>query len=178
MTRLRRFRPLIMLMSLGAMGSAHAEVPALGSAAPDFRLQDQNGAWRELKAYRGKWLALYFYAKDQLPSSTEAARDFRDNFAAFRDAGTAVVGISVDDVESHKKFAQKNDLPFQILADPGKQTTRAYGVLKGYLGGMELAKRDTFLIDPEGRIVRHYTDFEPKGHAMVVLNEVKALQKK
>ena len=178
MTLLRRLYPFILFMLLSASGFAHAEGPTLGSAAPDFKLQDQNGAWHELKAYRGKWLALFFYAKDQLPSGTEAARDFVDNFAAFRDAGATVVGISVDDVDSHKKFAQKNDLPFEILADPVKQTTRAYGVLKGYLGGMELAKRDTFLIDPEGRIVRHYTDFEPKGHALMVLNEMKGLQKK
>lgn len=178
MTCLRRLSPVVFFMLLVWLGAAHADGPTLGSVAPDFKLQDQSGTWRESKSYRGKWLVLYFYAKDQLPSSTEVARDFSDNLAAFRDAGAVIVGISVDDVESHKKFAARNDLPFRILADPGKQTARAYDVLKSYLGGMELAKRDTFLIDPEGRIVKHYADVEPKGHALMVLNELKAVQNK
>ena len=178
----RRLNPLLVLLlvflALATAGLAHADGPVIGSEAPNFKLQDQNGAWHELKAYRGKWLALYFYPQDQLPSSTEVARDFSYNFPAFREAGATVVGISVDDVASHKKFATKNDLPFRILADPGKQTARAYGVLKSYPGAMELAKRDTFLIDPEGRVVKHYTDIDPKGHAALVLGEMKALSKK
>jgi len=174
----RSLSSLLVLMSLAWLSPARAEGPALGSTAPDFKLQDQGGAWHELKSYRGKWLALYFYAKDQTPGCTALARDFRDNFAAFRDAGATVVGISVDDVESHKKFADKNELPFRILADPDKQTARTYGVLKSYLGAMELAKRDTFLIDPDGRIVKHYSDVEPKGHAQVVLKDLEGLRKK
>jgi len=160
------------------LSPAWAEGPALGSIAPEFKLQDQGGAWHELKSYRGKWLALYFYAKDQTPGCTALARDFRDSFAAFRDAGATIVGVSVDDVDSHKKFAAKNELPFRILADPDKQTARTYGVLKSYLGAMELAKRDTFLIDPEGRIVKHYSDVEPKGHAAAVLKDLETLRKK
>jgi len=178
----RRLNPpvvsLLVLLLLACAGLAHADGPAVGSEAPDFKLQDQNGAWHELKAYRGKWLALYFYPQDQLPSSTEVARDFSYNFPAFREAGATVVGISVDDVASHKKFAEKNNLQFRILADPGKQAARAYGVLKSYPGAMELAKRDTFLIDPQGRIVKRYSDVEPKGHAALVLGEMKALNKK
>jgi peroxiredoxin Q/BCP len=167
---------LLIIASLW-LSNAHADGPALGSPAPDFKLQDQGGAWRELKSYRGNWVVLYFYAQDRLPSSTDSARDFSDQAAAFRDAGATIVGISVDDVESHKKFAARTELPFKLLADPTKQTTRAYGMLKTYLGGMELAKRDTFLIDPEGRVVKHYADAEPKGHAVMVLNELKALKK-
>jgi len=174
---------LLVLLSLAWLSPAWlspawAEGPPLGSVAPDFKLQDQAGAWHESKSYRGKWLALYFYAKDQTPGCTALARDFRDSFAAFRDAGATVVGISVDDVESHKNFAHKNDLPFRILADPSKQTARAYGVLKNYLGAMELAKRDTFLIDPEGRVVKRYSDVEPKGHAQIVLKDLEMLRKK
>jgi len=178
MTRLRSLYSLLFLVSLAWLSPAAAEGPALGTPAPDFKLQDQSGAWHELKSYRGKWLALFFYAKDNTPGCTALARDFRDSFASFRDAGAMVVGISVDDVESHMKFAQKNDLPFRILADPGKQTARNYGVLKNYLGAMELAKRDTFLIDPEGRVVRRYTDVEPKGHAETVLKDLETLRKK
>lgn len=181
MSRLRRLYPLLFITLLAWLGSAHAEPPVLGSAAPDFKLQDQRGAWHELKSQRGKWVVLYFYPRDQLPSSADVATDFIRSLDAFREAGANVIGISVDDVPSHKKFADrfkdKNGLPFPVLADPTKQTTRAYGVLKNYPGSLELAARDTFLIDTEGRVVKHYTDFDPKGHAEVVLAEMKQLQK-
>jgi peroxiredoxin Q/BCP len=179
MTRLHSLRSLMMLVLLAWLGAASAaEGPALGAAAPEFKLQDQNGKWHELKEYRGKWLALYFYPKDQTPGCTTQACEFRDNIFAFREAGAAIVGISVDDVESHKKFSEKHGLPFPILADASKQTARSYGVLKSYLGTMELAKRDTFLIDPEGRIVKRYSDVEPKGHSQIVLNDIREMKKK
>jgi peroxiredoxin Q/BCP len=178
MTRLRSLGSLWIVMLLAWFGVAYADGPAVGAPAPEFKLQDQNGKWHELRDYRGKWLALYFYPKDQTPGCTTQACEFRDNIFAFRDAGAAIVGISVDDVESHKKFSEKHSLPFPILADASKQTARSYGVLKSYLGTMELAKRDTFLIDPEGRIVKHYADVDPKGHSQIVLNEIKERQKK
>ena len=167
-------RPWFALLGLLAwLGIAHAETQ-LGSAAPEFRLQDQNGKWHQLKDYRGKWVVLYFYAKDQTPGCTIEARDFRDNITAFRDAGTVVLGVSIDDVESHKKFADKNSLPFPILADPTKDTANRYNVVS-FTG---FAKRETFLIDPQGRLVQRYFDVEPKGHAQQVLQEMKEIQKK
>jgi thioredoxin-dependent peroxiredoxin len=178
MNRIRSIRYVIAAVLIAWLGAAYAEGPALGSAAPEFRLQDQNGKWHTLADFRGKWLALYFYPKDQTPGCTTQACEFRDNIFAFRDAGAAIVGISVDDVESHQKFSEKHGLPFPILADPTKETAKKYGVLKTYLGTMELAKRDTFLIDPEGRIVKHYVDVDPKGHSQIVLKDIKELQKK
>lgn len=179
MPRLHRLRFLMIVALMTWLGAATAaEGPALGTPAPDFKLQDQNGKWHELKEYRGKWLALYFYPKDQTPGCTTQACEFRDNVFAFREAGAAIVGISVDDVESHKKFSEKHGLPFPILADSSKQTTRAYGVLKSYLGAMELARRETFLIDPEGRVVKRYSDVEPKGHSQIVLNDIREFKKK
>lgn len=178
MNRVRSIRYLTLAVLLAWLGIASADGPALGSAAPDFKLQDQNGKWHELKDYHGKWLALYFYPKDLTPGCTTQACEFRDNIFAFREAGAAIVGVSVDDVESHKKFAEKHGLPFPILADSSKETAKKYGVLKSYLGTMELAKRDTFLIDPQGRIVKRYVDVDPKGHSQVVLNDIKQLQKK
>jgi peroxiredoxin Q/BCP len=176
---MQTLRSLMMVVLIACIGiAAAAEGPALGTPAPDFRLQDQNGKWHELKEYRGKWLALYFYPKDQTPGCTTQACEFRDNIFAFREAGAAIVGISVDDVESHKKFSEKHGLPFPILADANKQTAKAYGVLKSYLGAMELAKRDTFLIDPEGRVVKRYSDVDPKGHSQIVLNDIRELKKK
>lgn len=182
MNRIRSIRYLTVAVVLAWLGSgssiAGADSPGLGSAAPEFRLQDQNGKWHELEDFRGKWVALYFYPKDQTPGCTTQACEFRDNIFAFRDAGAAILGVSVDDVESHKKFSEKHGLPFPILADPSKGTAKKYGVLKSYLGTMEMAKRDTFLIDPQGRIVKHYVDVDPKGHSQIVLADIKALQKK
>jgi peroxiredoxin Q/BCP len=157
---------------------AAAQTPALGSMAPEFRLQDQHGKWHELKDYRGKWVALYFYPKDNTPGCTTQACEFRDNIFAFRDAGAVILGVSVDDVESHKKFAEEHGLPFTLLADPSKETAKRYGVLKKFIGIMEMAKRDTFLIDPDGRIVKYYADVNPKGHSEVVLKDIKDQQQK
>jgi thioredoxin-dependent peroxiredoxin len=178
MNRMRTVRFLIAAVLLAWLGAGYADAPALGKPAPEFKLQDQNGKWHELKDYRGKWVALYFYPKDQTPGCTTQACEFRDNIFAFREAGAQILGVSVDDVESHKKFSERHGLPFPILADPSKATAKKYGVLKTFLGTMELAKRDTFLIDPQGRIVKHYPEVDPKGHSQIVLNDIKELQKK
>jgi peroxiredoxin Q/BCP len=159
------------------LSPARADGPALGAAAPNFKLQDQNGKWRTLEDYKGKWLTLYFYPKDQTPGCTTQACEFRDNIFAFRDANAVIVGISVDDVASHKKFEEKNSLPFTLLADPTKQTAKTYGVLKRFMGMTELAKRETFLIDPSGHIAKIYRDVDPKGHAQAVLADIKAMTK-
>jgi peroxiredoxin Q/BCP len=87
-----------------------------------------------------------------------------------------IVGISVDDVASHKEFAEKHGLPFALLADSDKAVAKRYGVLKTYMGVMEMARRDTFLIDPDGRIAKHYESVDPDGHSKVVLEDIKALK--
>ena len=161
------------LMSCLGAAVALGEPLMAGSAAPDFRLQDQNGQWHTLGDYRGKWLALYFYPKDNSPGCTTQACEFRDNIFAFKEAGAVIVGISVDTVDSHKKFEKDHQLPFTLLADPTKQTAKTYGVLKSYMGMIELAKRETFLIDPTGKIAKHYTDVDPKGHSEQVLGDIK-----
>ena len=152
-----------------------AAAAQVGSSAPAFKLQDQEGKWHSLSDYAGQWLVLYFYPKDMTPGCTTQACDFRDNIFAFKKAGTAVLGISVDDVASHKKFAAEHGLPFPILADSSKQTTKDYGVLRS-LFGMKLASRETFIIDPQGKIVKHYEHVDPKGHSQVVLKDLQALQ--
>lgn len=178
MNRIRSIRYVFAAALLAVLSVARADAPAIGAAAPDFKLQDQNGKWHTLADFRGKWVALYFYPKDQTPGCTTQACEFRDNIFAFKEANAAIVGVSVDDVESHKKFSEKHGLPFPILADATKETAKKYGVLKSYLGTMELAKRDTFLIDPQGRIVKHYADVDPKGHSQIVLKDIKELQQK
>ena len=149
-----------------------------GDKAPAIKLSDQSGNTVKLSDFKGRKVLVYFYPKADTPGCTTQACELRDNIFAFRDAGAQILGISVDDVESHKGFSEKHGLPFPILADSTKETTKKYGVLKTYLGTMELAKRDTFLIDPQGKIVKHYPDVDPKGHSQMVLADIKALQQK
>lgn len=156
--------------------TASAAVPQVGSQAPAFRLQDQDGKWHALEDYKGKWVALYFYPKDATPGCTTQACEFRDNVFAFDKEGAVILGVSVDDVASHKAFAKEHGLPFTLLADPDKAVTRQYGVLKTYMGVMALARRDTFLIDPQGKLARHYESVDPEGHSKVVLADIKTLK--
>ncbi len=152
--------------------------PEAGMAAPAFRLQDQNGAWHSLADYRGKWVVLYFYPKDDTPGCTTQACEFRDNIFAFNKLGAVILGISVDDVASHKQFAEEHSLPFTLLADSTKATAKSYGVLRSALGIMEIAARETFIIDPQGRVAKHYVAVDPKGHSQAVLTDLKSLQAK
>lgn len=175
---MRILKVVSVLAMLVLSAAVHAASPTVGSAAPSFKLQDQSGQWRTLEEFRGKWLALYFYPKDNTPGCTTQACEFRDNIFAFRDASAAIVGISLDDAASHKKFAEEHGLPFPLLADTTKDTAKAYGVLTKMMGIMEVAQRDTFLIDPNGKIVKHYVRVDPNGHSKIVLADIKALQAK
>lgn len=165
---------LLLLATMFSLTALAGEVPAVGSTAPAFNLQDQNGDWHTLKDYEGQWLAVYFYPKDDTPGCTTEACNFRDNIYAFRAIGAAVVGISVDDVESHKEFSDKYKLPFTLLADDKSETARAYGVLRDYKL-LKLASRQSFLISPEGNIAKHYEDVDPDTHTDEVLADIKAL---
>jgi peroxiredoxin Q/BCP len=165
----------LMLLSISVTLQA-GDAPAVGSAAPAFRLQDQNGEWHELQDYRGSWLAVYFYPKDDTPGCTTEACNFRDNIYAFKAIGASVVGISVDDVESHKEFSTKYKLPFVILADEQGVTAEAYGVLRDWKV-TKIAARESFLVNPEGVIVKHYEDVDPDDHTQEVLADLEALMK-
>lgn len=153
------------------------ESPVVGSDAPGFKLQDQNGDWHQLSDYQGQWLAVYFYPKDDTPGCTTEACNFRDNIYAFKAIDAVVVGISVDDVESHKEFSDKYKLPFTILADAGGETARAYGVLRDFKL-LKLASRQSFLVNPEGKIAKHYDDVDPDTHTEEVLADLKTLMGK
>lgn len=145
-----------------------------GAIAPEFRLQDQNGKWHTLADYRGRWVTLYFYPKDGTPGCTKEACAFRDNIFAFDRMNAAVIGVSLDDVASHEAFAEKYSLPFPILADSGKDAARAYGVYTK-IGNFEMARRESFLIDPAGRVARHYQKVDPEGHTDEVLADLRSL---
>jgi peroxiredoxin Q/BCP len=161
-----------LLLALALPLSAAAE-PATGSVAPNFRLQDQHDAWISLADQRGKWLVVYFYPMDETPGCTTEACEFRDNIFAFRKLGVNVLGISVQNVASKKEFAARHSLPFSVLADSDKSVAKAYGVLSvlGY------ARRETFVIDPQGRIAKHYPDVDPKAHSKQLLADLQALIK-
>jgi peroxiredoxin Q/BCP len=157
------------------LGTAVAQgEPAVGEPAPEFRLQDQHGKWHTLADHRGQWIALYFYPKDQTPGCTKQACAFRDNIFAFEELGATILGVSLDDVASHEEFAQKYSLPFSILADTGGETARAYGVLTS-IGPLKMAKRQTFLIGPDGKIAKHYEKVEAEKNSAEVLADLKAL---
>lgn len=164
---------LSLLIAISPILTFASEAPATGSDAPSFKLQDQNGEWHALGDYRGQWLAVYFYPRDDTPGCTTEACNFRDNIYAFKAIGATVVGISVDDVESHKEFSDKYKLPFTILADEDGTTAKAYGVLRDYKL-LKLASRQSFLVDPEGKIAKHYDDVDPDKHTDEVLADIKA----
>jgi peroxiredoxin Q/BCP len=168
---------LASLTLLASSGDSMAATPTVGQPAPAFKLQDQEGKWRSLSDYQGKWVALYFYPKDDTPGCTKQACAFRDNVFAFDKEGAVILGISVDDVESHKKFAEKHGLPFTLLADADKTVAKEYGVLKNY-GVVEVARRDTFLIDPQGRVAKHYESVDPEANSKIVLEDIKTLKSK
>jgi len=167
---------LLISMALAVIGTSlnAGDAPAVGSAAPGFKLQDQNGEWHDLEDYRGTWLAVYFYPRDDTPGCTTEACNFRDNIYAFKAIGASVVGISVDDVESHDEFSRKYKLPFIILADEEGETAEAYGVLRDWKL-VQIASRQSFLIDPQGMIVKHYEEVDPDTHTQQVLADLDAL---
>jgi peroxiredoxin Q/BCP len=148
--------------------------PVVGSPAPEFELSDQNGHLHSLEDYRNRWVVLYFYPKDQTPGCTTEACEFRDNIFAFRELDAQILGVSLDDIESHKEFADEYSLPFPLLADIDGDTSVAYGV-KTRMFGMTVAKRQTFIIGPDGTIVKHYNVVNPDDHAAEVLADLKEL---
>ena len=165
---------ILLLTTFISFPASAGETPAVGEPAPGFKLQDQNGEWHDLMDYRGTWLAVYFYPRDQTPGCTTEACNFRDNIFAFKAIGAEVVGISVDDVESHKKFSDKYKLPFVILADEGGATSDTYGVLRDYKL-VQIASRQSFLINPGGVIVKHYEDVDPDTHTQEVLSDLETM---
>ena len=164
---------LLSLLILTA--AARAEVPAIGTAAPGFSLPDQNGATRRLSEWRGRWVVLYFYPKDDTPGCTTEACAFRDDLARLTALDAQVVGISVDDTVSHKAFAEKYSLPFPLLADTTAEVARQYGALSDWLV-IKVAKRYTFLVDPAGRIARVYLSVEASRHSTEIVADLKALR--
>lgn len=160
-------------LALAPNGSA-TDQPSVGSPAPEFELADQTGQLHSLEDYREQWVVLYFYPKDETPGCTTEACEFRDNIFAFRDLNAQILGVSLDDVDSHREFAENHSLPFPLLADTEGITSDAYGV-KTRMFGMTVAKRQTFIIDPNGSIAKHYEKVKPGEHSAEVIADLKVL---
>lgn len=154
-------------------------MPQVGQPAPDFTLLDQDGTPHALSSYKGKWVLLYFYPKDDTPGCTIEACTIRDQFKDFKNIDAVVLGVSTDSVKSHKKFANAYELPFTLLADETKEVVGQYGVFgeKKFMGRTFMGtKRSSFLISPEGKIAKVYEKVKPEHHAAEVLADLAALQ--
>jgi len=151
-----------------------------GTKAPDFTLSDQNGKNHSLSDYKGKWILLYFYPKDDTPGCTKEACGIRDTFPKFKKMDAVVFGVSADSAQKHKKFADKYKLPFTLLSDEDKKVINAYGVWakKKFMGREYMGiLRTSFLIDPKEKIAKIYEKVKPDTHAEEVLEDLRILRK-
>ncbi|MFA7387320.1 MAG: peroxiredoxin [Thiohalobacteraceae bacterium] len=162
---------VVLVGVLWVRGDARAERLVVGMDAPDFALPDAQGTQRRLADFRGAWLLLYFYPKDDTPGCTKEACAFRDGYQALRARSVRVVGISLDDAASHRAFAKKYGLPFPLLSDRGGDVAASYGALRAW-GPVRFAKRHSFLIDPAGRIRKIYRSVDAGAHYDEVLGDL------
>ena len=166
---------LICLLAAAMAFGAAAQMPTVGSQAPNFTLTNNDGQKVSLDQYRGQWVVLYFYPADFTSGCTMEAHNFQQDLDKFKAMHAAILGVSVQDVDSHKKFCTKEGLQFHLLADTQHKVTELYGSLAHY-GSRELAARNTFLIDPSGKIVKVYTKVNPRVHSGEVLAELKTAE--
>ena len=150
--------------------------PEVGKPAPDFSLTTGDGSQVSLKDYRGKWVVLYFYPKDFTSGCTLEAHNFQRDIAKYGDVGAVILGVSVDTAQSHKDFCAKEGLNFKLLADPDAKVSTEYGSVMDYKG-QKLAARNTFIINPDGEIVKVYTGVKPVEHSEQVLKDLAELKK-
>jgi peroxiredoxin Q/BCP len=151
----------------------------VGSIAPDLELLADNGEKTSLTDYRGKYIVLYFYPKDMTPGCTTEACDFRDQHQSFTDLNAVILGVSPDPQEKHQKFKEKHDLPFTLLVDDEHKLADAFGVwkLKKNFGKEYMGiERSTFIIDPDGKIVKEWRKVKVKDHVLEALQYIKEQQ--
>ena len=150
-----------------------AELPQVGQKAPGVSLPSQDGSTVSLKDFHGKWVVLYFYPKDNTPGCTIEAHNFQRDLPKYQEKNAVIVGVSVDSAESHQDFCTKQSLTFKLLADTEKKVVAEYGSLRD--NGM--AQRNTFLIDPKGKIVKVWAGVKPQEHSDEVLAAISELEK-
>ena len=156
---------------------ADSKTPAVGATAPDFTLTSQDGTPVNLRDFKGKWIVLYFYPKDFTSGCTTEAHNFQRDLAQYQAKNAVIMGVSVQDADSHKQFCAKEGLNFKLLADTNKKVSEEYGSVMNF-GIAKLSARHTFLINPEGVIVKEYMDVNPSKHSEEVLTALTELQAK
>lgn len=156
---------------------AAADLAPVGSAAPSFTLPSQENKPVSLSDYKGKWVVLYFYPKDQTSGCTIEAHNFQRDTQKYAALDAVVLGVSLDTVESHKTFCTKDSLTFKLLADPDRKVVEAYGVPIKSFGPMHYAERDTFLISPEGKVVKQWEVKDIQAHSGEVLAAIASMKK-
>jgi len=167
---------LAIAVGFATVYAADQTMPAAGQVAPTFTLPSQDGSQIALDSFHGKWVVLYFYPKDMTQGCTIEAHNFQRDLPKYEAANAVIVGVSVDTPDSHKQFCTKEGLTFRLLADPEHKVVDEYGSL-GHFGSMTIAQRNTFLIDPEGKIVKVWTKVDPSHHSEEVLAELAELKK-
>jgi peroxiredoxin Q/BCP len=156
--------------------SALNELPAVGAAAPTFNLTTNEGKQVSLNDFKGKWVVLYFYPKDFTQGCTIEARNFQRDLAKYEAANAVILGVSVDNAESHKEFCAKEGLNFKLLADTDAKVSEQYGSVMEY-NGAKLSARNTFIIDPQGKVVKVFEKVKVAAHSEEVLAALASLQK-
>jgi peroxiredoxin Q/BCP len=171
---------MVSLVAVLLVTSVFAEsVPTVGSVAPGFTLNSQDGNPISLSQFKGKWVVLYFYPRDMTKGCTIEAHNFQRDQPKFQAVNAVVLGVSVDDTKSHQEFCTKEGLTFKLLADTGHKVSEEYGTLTS-AGTVKYSKRYTFIINPEGKIAQVYTDVDAdiNQHSEQVLAQLAQLQKK
>jgi len=148
-------------------------MPTAGQIAPDFALPSQDGSQIALESFRGKWVVLYFYPKDMTSGCTIEAHNFQRDLPQYEARNAVILGVSMDTPDSHKQFCTKEGLTFRLLADPNHTVVDEYGSLGDFMG-IKIASRNTFLIDPQGKIAQVWTKVNPQAHSAQVLAAIPA----
>jgi thioredoxin-dependent peroxiredoxin len=168
---------VLSVIALGTLFGADTPTPpAAGQAAPDFSLPSMEGGLVSLKDYKGKWVVLYFYPKDFTSGCTLEAHNFERDLTKYQSQNAIILGVSADTVKSHKDFCTKEGLNFKLLADPELKTITTYGSA-AERNGVKMAARNTFLIDPEGKVARVYLAVRPATHSEEVLKDLAMMKK-
>jgi len=156
--------------------SAITEMPAVGTNAPTFNLTTNEGKQASLSEFKGKWVVLYFYPKDFTGGCTLEAHNFQRDLSKYDAVNAVILGVSVDTAESHKSFCAKEGLNFKLLSDSDAKVSEQYGSVMEY-NGMKLSARNTFIIDPQGKIAKVFAKVNPAVHSEEVLTALASLQK-